>query len=63
MRVLTREQFQERLNQGRLMVWATLQDRQDFLVQLTPTLRRPVRDVTKERNHHTRQFIGSKWRG
>ena len=60
MKTLTREEFRDLLLAGRFLVWATLQDRQDFFVQLTPTLRRPVRDVTDEPNHHSRQKIGSK---
>lgn len=59
-KVVTHEEFKKMLESGRKMVWATLQDRQDFMVQLTPTLKRPVRDVTKEPNHHSREFIGSK---
>ncbi len=59
-KILTREEFKGLLDGGRKLVWATLQDRQDFMVQLTPTLRRPVRDVTNEPNHHNRQMIGEK---
>lgn len=57
--IKSRKEFAEMLAAGRKLVWATLHDRQDFVVQLTPTLVRPVRDVTDEPNHHTRQFIGA----
>ena len=59
-KIVQREEFAAMLKAGRKLVWATLQDRQDFQVQLTPKLRRPVRDVTDEPNHHNREFIGSK---
>lgn len=58
-KTIDRDEFRRLIDAGRFLVWATLQDRQDFFVQLTPTLRRPVRDVTNEPNHHTRQRIGT----
>lgn len=55
---LTREQFREMLNQGRLFVWASLYERHDYMVQIGPGDRRPVRDVTDEPSQHGRRLIG-----
>lgn len=58
--IISREEFKKKLDDGRKMVWASLYERQDFIVQLTPTLRRPARDVTREPEQWSREFIGSK---
>lgn len=55
---ITREQFREMLDQGRKFVWAGLYERQDYMVQIGPTDKRPVRDVTDEPAQHGRRLIG-----
>lgn len=59
MRTINRDEFRQKLNSGRKMVWATLNDRQDFMLDLGNGMKRPIRDVTNEPNHHSRKFIGS----
>jgi hypothetical protein len=55
---LTRAQFTQALKSGRKFCWATLNERQDFMLALSPTLTKPVREITNEPNHSHRA-IGS----
>ncbi len=57
MKTITRDEFRKKLEAGRKLVWATLEDRQDFFVEINFKQRWPVRDVTDEPAHHSRSLI------
>lgn len=54
---ITRAELEDLLRRGRKLVYATLQDRQDYMASLSPKLKRPLRDVTDEPHHHNRTFL------
>jgi hypothetical protein len=58
MKVISRDEFSSLLAAGHRFVWASLYERQDFMVQLTRDQRSPVRDITDEPEQFTRKYIG-----
>jgi nickel-dependent lactate racemase len=55
---MTREEFKAARAAGRLFCWATLNERQDFMVHLGGDTRRPVREITDEPPQHHRAIGG-----
>lgn len=56
---VSRDDFKKMMDSGRKFCWATLYEKQDFLVELNPGDLRPVRDITNDpKNWHRR--IGAK---
>jgi hypothetical protein len=56
---LTRQEFRKALDNGRVFCWATLYERQDFMLYLSSTHYRPIREITKEPDQQFRR-IGRK---
>lgn len=56
---LTKEQFEKMLKEGRKFCWASLYERQDFMVEMPGKQFTPVREITNEKHNWHRQ-IGRK---
>lgn len=54
-RKITREEFKKMMDSGRKFCWATLYERQDFLVNFGQEFK-AVREITHEPNHWHRQI-------
>jgi hypothetical protein len=57
---MTRAEFKAALDAGRKFCWATLYERQDFMVSLSPRDKRPIREITGEINHWHRAIALSR---
>jgi len=51
---MSRQEFIEARKAGRKFCWATLMERQDFMLQMSPIYIKPIREITNEPNHHHR---------
>jgi hypothetical protein len=58
MEPMSREELKSAMADGRKFCWATLYERQDFMVRLSPMHVRPVREITNESDHHHRSIGG-----